>query len=213
MPRKLSSATKKADSILGKTKKSTVTKKAATLANQATSAGAEVPGLIQLTPDEIQGMLPQFNHGQYAVSDPLNPPETLPQVSESDFDRASKIYDGASRALDLTAHSLDLTTKRFGVFSKQSKAIGAGLKALTAIETAKTDYLDWQSSIESLKQKQTGLDVSRHQTSQGELAAVHLKTELDERLHQAQIRAETAELKTHQALQALNEFRASLPNQ
>lgn len=212
MPRKLSSATKKADAVAAKLGGKTRTTKAkAAIANPTKVADAEIPGLIELTPDAIASAIPQFDPGAYAVADPLAPSADLPQVSEVDFDRGMKIYDGANRALDMTGAAMDLTAKRFAVTGKQAKAIGQGLKALTAIETTKGDFLDWQSAIESTKQKQTGLEVSRHQTSQGELAAVELKVELDERLEQAKVRAETARAKTQQALAQLDELKATLP--
>lgn len=212
MPRKLSSATKKADAVAAKLGgKTRATKTNTTISNPAKVADTEIPGLIELTPDAVATAIPQFDPGAYAVADPLAPSESLPQISEADFSRGMKIYDGANRALDMTAAAMDLTAKRFVVTGKQAKAIGSGIKALTAIETTKGDYLDWQSAIETTNQKQTGLDVSRHQTSQGNLAAVELKAELDERLEQAKLRAETARAKTQQALAQLDELKASLP--
>lgn len=212
MPRKLSSATKKADAIAAKLGgKSRATKATASISNPVKIADTEIPGLIELNLDAVSAVVPKFDPGAYSVADPLAPSDSIPQVSEADFSRGMKIYDGANRALDMTSAAMDLTAKRFVVTGKQSKAIGAGIKGLTAIEGAKADYLDWQNAIEGTNQKQTGLEISRHQTSQGELAAVELKAELDEKLEQAKLRAETARAKTQQALNQLDELKASLP--
>lgn len=212
MPRKLSSATKKADAIAAKLGgKTRVTKTTASIANPVKIADTEIPGLTELSLDAISAVIPKFDPGAYSVADPLAPSDSIPQVSEADFSRGMKVYDGANRALDMTAAAMDLTAERFVVTGKQAKAIGAGLKALSSIEATKGDYLDWQSALETTKQKQTGLEVSRHQTTQGDLAAVELKAELDERLEQAKLRAETARAKTQQALAQLDELKASLP--
>lgn len=214
MPRKLSSASKKADAVAAKLGGRTAIKttaKTSAIANPASIAGGTIPGLIEMTPDSIAGTIPQFDPGAYTIADPLSPSESLPQVSEADFDRGMKIYEGASRALDMTGAAMDLTGKRFSVTGKHAKAIGAGIKALSAIEGTKGDYLDWQTAIEGNKQKATGLEVARHQTVQGEAAAVHMKLELDERLEQAKLRAESAQAKSQQALAQLNELKASLP--
>jgi hypothetical protein len=37
-----------------------------------------VPGLIGINPDGIAAMMPQFQENSYAITDPLNPPESLP---------------------------------------------------------------------------------------------------------------------------------------
>lgn len=42
---------------------------------------SRIPGLLTVTPDLIPGMMPPFQPNQYHISDPLNPPETLPQAS------------------------------------------------------------------------------------------------------------------------------------
>jgi len=39
--------------------------------------------LMTVTPDLIPGMMPPFQPNQYHISDPLNPPETLPQATQS----------------------------------------------------------------------------------------------------------------------------------
>jgi hypothetical protein len=208
MNRKLSSATKKADALtgkLGKTSKKTI--------QPSVSINQEIPGLLEITPETIESTIPQFNPNQYDITNPLAPSETLPQVSEAEFDRGMKIYEGASRALDLTGAAIDLTAKRFSVSGKHAKAIGTGIKVLTAIESTKGDYLEYQTAIEGNKQKATGLSVARHQTVQGEEAAIHLKAELDERLEQAKLRAEAAQTKSLQALSQLNELKNALPVQ
>jgi|GEM_PF-5779485 len=44
---------------------------------------SRIPGLMTVTPDLIPGMMPPFQPNQYHISDPLNPPETLPQATQS----------------------------------------------------------------------------------------------------------------------------------
>lgn len=58
-----------------------------TNSTSATSAtipiDSRIPGLLTVTPDLVPGMMPPFQPNQYHISDPLNPPETLPQATQS----------------------------------------------------------------------------------------------------------------------------------
>ncbi|MGJ5631217.1 hypothetical protein [Nostoc sp. CALU 1950] len=76
---------------------------------------SRIPGLLTVTPDLIPGMMPPFQPNQYHISDPLNPPETLPQATQSQLDKGMKIYEGSTRALKLTGAALDLTREKFTV--------------------------------------------------------------------------------------------------
>jgi len=97
--------------------------------------------------------MPQFQESSYAISDPLNPPENLPQVTEAQFDKGMTIYEGTQRALKLTGAAFDTTHERFTVIGKQAKAFGAGIKAATEFEKVKGDYLDYQGQLENNEQK------------------------------------------------------------
>lgn len=122
-----------ADKIAEKTPASTTTALplASTATAQQNGAISVVPGLTTFSPDAIAGMMPQFSESSYAVSDPLNPPTTITQATETQFNQGMGIYAGADRALQLTGAAFDLTKQRFTVVGKQAKAFGAGIKAAT----------------------------------------------------------------------------------
>jgi hypothetical protein len=112
---RLSSASKKAASTVASkisnngsspTSSTNAVANSSAIANSQTSIS--IPGLMEFTPDNIQGMLPQFDEGSYQVSDPLNPPESMPQVSQQQYDKSEGIYQGGIRALKLTGLSFRL---------------------------------------------------------------------------------------------------------
>jgi hypothetical protein len=166
----------------------------------ATSNSAvTVPGLpssLSLTPDKVAGMMPQFNPETYAITDPLNPPETLPQVTEAEFDKGMGIYEGAQRALKLVGAAFDTTGLKFTVIGKQAKAFGSGIKAATEIEKVKGDYFDYLSQTETTAQKNVAYGVTQYKTISDTNKAVHDKSSLDERLNQASIAADSARATT-----------------
>lgn len=101
---RLSSASKKAaNNVASKLNSNTASSvKPSDSATQASAiAKAQmsvvVPGLMEFTPDNIQGMLPQFDESKYQVGDPLNPSADMPQVSQQQFDRSEAIYQGGIR--------------------------------------------------------------------------------------------------------------------
>jgi hypothetical protein len=169
-----------------------------------------VPGLVGITPDAVAGMMPQFQENSYAISDPLNPLESLPQVSEAQFDKGMGIYEGAQRALKLTGAAFDTTRERFTVVGKQAKAFGAGIKAATEFEKVKGDYLDYQGQLETNEQKGISLGVSQHKTVTDRTAATHDTATMDEKLKQSELTAELARASTQDKQNKLDEFRKSL---
>jgi len=175
-----------------------------------TSFSTVVPGLIGITPDAVASLLPQFQENSYAISDPLNPPETLPQVTEAQFDKGMGIYEGTQRALKLTGASFDTVRERFVVVGKQAKAFGTGIKAATEFEKLKGDFLDYQGQLETNEQKGISLGVSQHKTVTDRTAAVHTTTSLDEKLKQAEIAAQLARATTEDKQSKLDEYRKSL---
>ncbi len=184
-----------------------------TSGNGAVSSGntvVTVPGLIGFTPESVAGMLPQFNADSYLISDPLNPPETLPQVTQVQFDKGMRIYEGSTRALNLIGAGLDLSRERFTAISKQAKAFGAGIKAATALEQVKGDYLDYQNQLETTQQKGVTLENSQAKTTNDRNVAIHSQTEMDEKLKQAQTSADLARQKTQEKQSQLSEFKKQL---
>jgi hypothetical protein len=180
------------------------------VSNSSTGFSTVVPGLVGITPDAVAGMMPQFQENSYAISDPLNPPELLPQVSEAQFDKGMTIYEGTQRALKLTGAAFDTTRERFTVVGKQAKAFGAGIKAATEFEKVKGDYFDYQGQLETNEQKGISLGVSQHKTVTDHTAAVHSTASLDEKLKQAEIAAQLARATTEDKQSKLDEYRKSL---
>jgi hypothetical protein len=175
------------------------------------STAVVLPGLpTNITPDAIAGMLPKFNESEYAITDPLNPPETLPQVTEAQFDKGMTIYEGTQRALKLTGAAFDTTKERFTTLGKQARAFGAGVKAATELERVKGDFLDYQGQLQTNEQKGIALDVSQHKTTTDRAKAIHDKSSLDEKLLQAEVAAELARAQTRDKQNKLDEFRKSL---
>jgi hypothetical protein len=193
----------------------TVDKPVATSAMAFPTHGAStavvLPGLpTHITPDAIAGMLPKFNESEYGITDPLNPPETLPQATEAQLDKGMTIYEGTQRALKLTGAAFDTTRERFTTLGKQAKAFGAGVKAATEFERVKGDYLDYQNQLQSNEQKGIVLNVSQHKTTTDRAKSVYDKEGLDERLEQARISAELARATTQDKQSKLDEFKKSL---
>ena len=182
------------------------------VSSSSNSAGFStvVPGLVGITPDAVAGMMPQFQENTYAISDPLNPPESLPQVTEAQFDKGMTIYEGTQRALKLTGAAFDTTRERFTVVGKQAKAFGAGVKAATEFEKVKGDYLDYQGQLETNEQKGIALGVSQHKTVTDRTAASFDTTTMDEKLKQSELAAELARANTQDKQNKLDEFRKGL---
>ncbi len=192
-------------------KKPTATSITMPSGSTSTTFSAIVPGLsTNITPDAIAGMLPKFNESEYAISDPLNPPETLPQATEAQFDKGMRVYEGTQRALKLTGEALDVTRERFTTIGKQAKAFGAGMKAATEFERVKGDFLDYQGQLQTNEQKGISLSVSQHKTTTDRTAAVHTTASMDEKLRQAEIAAELARANTQDKQKKLDEFKKSL---
>lgn len=182
-----------------------------TSANSATvPIDSRIPGLMTVTPDLVPGMMPAFKPEDYRINDPLNPPETLPQATQSQFDKGMKIYEGSTRALKLTGAALDLTREKFTVIGKHSKAFGAGIQAATEIEKVKGNYLDYLNQKEVTTQKSVSLDVTQVKTITDTNISVYSKDELNQKLLQAEIKASELRLKTIESEGKLTSFKAQL---
>jgi hypothetical protein len=176
----------------------------------AETVSGTVPGLPALTPDQVSGMLPKFDLGAYQISDPLNPPESLPQATEAQRDKGKVIYEGTQRALELTGYAFDTSRVAFTALGKQAKAYGAGIQAATELEKVKGNYLDYLTQTQTTEQKKIALDLSQTQTLTDSGKADHKKTELSEKLKQAEIGADKAREETQQKQTQLAEFRKQL---
>jgi hypothetical protein len=182
----------------------------ATTASTTTAIDTRIPGLLSVTPDLIPGMMPIFHEEKYHIIDPLNPPESIPQATEAQFDKGMKIYEGATRALKLTGAALDLTREKFTVVGKHSKAIGAGIQAATEIEKVRGNYLDYLNQKEVTSQKSVTLEVSQVKTTTDTNIAVYSKDELAQKLKQAELKAEELRLKTIETEGKLTNFKQQL---
>jgi hypothetical protein len=217
---RLSSASKRAaESVASKISsngsKSTAPSNPATNASAITNSktSLKVPGLMEFTPDNIQGMLPQFEDGKYQVTDPLNPPSDIPQVSQQQYDQSEAIYQGGIRALKLTGMSFDLAKERFVSLRKKVSAFGSGVKLATEVDKVKGDFLDYLNQGETNKQKNVALGVSHHKTSTDTQKAVFDVQLMDEKLEQSRLAAEMSALQTQEKLSGLSEFQKQLSGQ
>lgn len=178
--------------------------------NQDHRVAVAVPGLYAMSEASIPQMMPQFDPAPYQVSDPLNPPETIPQLTVAEFERNKNIYEGGIRALQSTGLAMDLSRERFTVIGKQAKAIGAGFNALNEQEKAKGSLLDFYTQQELTQQKGLRYQVATHQTQTETEAFPHAIVQLDEALEQQRIKAELATAKREEAANSLTTFQESL---
>lgn len=178
--------------------------------NSNKSVAITVPGLTPISPDQIASLLPSFTPDSYKIADPLNPPESLPQVSEAAFEKGMTIYQGTQRALKLTGAAFDTTRERFVTIGKQVKAFGAGIQTATEFERVKGNYVDYLGQLETNEQKSIALDVSQHKTTADRSTATHNKSEINEKQKQAEIAAQKATDETTQKQAQLDEFRKQL---
>lgn len=219
MPR-LSSASKKAaaavaSKIGGNGSNATPTSNPAPTASaiSKTQSDISVPGLINFTPNDIEGSLPSHKDASYQVTDPLNPPESIPQVNQQQFDKSEVIYQGGLRALKLTGLSFDLAKERFTTLKKKVGAVGAGVLLAKEVEKVKGDFLDYLNQVQVTEQKSIALGVSQHKTvTEGQKAIFDIQT-MDEKLEQSRIAADLAKLQTQEKLSGLNEFQKQLSGQ
>jgi hypothetical protein len=171
---------------------------------------AKIPGLPLLTPESISAQLPTFNSENHKISDPLNPPSSLEQVSQVDFDSREAIYQGGIRALKLRGYGFDYGKEVFTVIGKQAKAFGAGIQAATEIKKVEGNYYDYLSQAETTDQKSIFLSTNIHRTDIERDVAVHTEDELDEKLSQAEIAADLARAKTQEKQSSLDQFKSQL---
>lgn len=167
-------------------------------------------GLNEIEPNQIVSTLPQFSGDAYLVKDPLNPPDSIPQISQQDYEIKQGIYEGAIRAVKLTGTSFDLARERFTTEGKRAKAFSAGVKYATDAEKAKGDYLDYQSQLEVNQQKQIAFNLAQSKTANDQTRANYSEQEMAEKLAQSEASLEVARSQTQEKQNQLDELRKRL---
>jgi hypothetical protein len=190
--------------------KSTVSSVPNFVKTESSKTALTPPGLGAILPDQIAGILPNFNADSYRISDPLNPSESLPQVSEAQFEKGMTIYQGTQRALKLTGAAFDTARERFVTIGKQTDAFTAGVNTATKFEKAKGSYIDYLGQVQTNEQKSIALDLSQHKTETDRNIAGFNKTEMSEKQKQAEISATKSIEETGQKQSQLDEFRKQL---
>ncbi|NEQ64795.1 MAG: hypothetical protein F6K21_04670 [Symploca sp. SIO2D2] len=167
-------------------------------------------GIDNLTPEMVVQVLPSFNPDNYTVSNPLLPPQDLPQVNELDFESGMSTYQGAIRALKLTGIAFDLTGERYVTEGKKAKAYGAGLDAGIEFEKAKAKLYKYHTQVENTEQAESHYNLAVKRTGVVEKINEYAEEELDETLEKSRIKAEQAKLQRKSAENKLSELQKQL---
>jgi hypothetical protein len=181
--------------------------------SSSTVSGNGLPSLVglpSLTPESVMANTPKFDLNQYQIADPLNPPDSLPQATQAQFDKGMRIYEGSQRALKLVGAAMNTTREKFVVVGKFGKAVGAGIQAATELEKVRGNLLDYATQTELTKQKGIAQDLAAYKTGTDRVLAAFSKEEIDEKLRQAKVKVELSQSKSVQAQGALDEFRSQL---
>ena len=191
-------AKKAADKVKSSGRKSATAKsKSSAIANTPEGRELKIQGLSDLTHDSVHESVPAYNPSDYNISDPLAPSESLPRVSDEQFDRHQIIYKETQNALDSVGLAMDTTKKRFDVIGKQAKAIGAGIDAATVINETKGRAVKYRTSEELLEQEFLKLDIATRQTTTATQVRDYTFTSLDEDIEQARLKSEIAAAKSN----------------
>ncbi|WP_375491518.1 hypothetical protein [uncultured Nostoc sp.] len=169
-----------------------------------------VPGLREITPNTLTPMIPHWDSSKYRIEDPLNPSETIPQLTQQQAERATTIYEGAIRALEVTGKALDVTKEKFTVIGKHARVIGQGISASTEVEKVKGLYLGYLNEVENTNQKNVELGVNQAKSVTTSRMALYSKDELQSQEKIAASKAEIMRLKDVELQAKLNEFKLSL---
>jgi len=163
-------------------------------------------GIDNVTPEMVVKVLPSFNPDNYTVSNPLLPPQDLPQVNELDFESGMSTYQGAIRALKLTGQAFDLTGERYVTEGKKAKAYGAGLDAGIEFEKAKAKLYKYHTQVENTEQAESYYNLAVKRTGVVDKNNEYAGTELDENLEKARVKSEVAKLQRQSAESKLSEL-------
>ncbi|NER45846.1 MAG: hypothetical protein F6J92_03995 [Symploca sp. SIO1A3] len=167
-------------------------------------------GVDSVTPEMVVKTLPSFNPNDYGISNPLQPPQNLPQVNELDFESLMSTYQGAIRALKLTGQAFDLTGERYVTEGKKAKAYGAGLDAGIEFEKAKAKLYKYHTQVENTDQAESHYNLAVKRTGVVEKINEYAGTELDENLEKARVKSEAAKLQRQSAESKLSELQKQL---
>ncbi|NES25739.1 MAG: hypothetical protein F6K41_44315, partial [Symploca sp. SIO3E6] len=163
-------------------------------------------GIENVTPEMVVKVLPSFNPDNYTVSNPLLPPQDLPQVNELNFESGMSTYQGAIRALKLTGQAFDLTGERYVTEGKKAKAYGAGLDAGIEFEKAKAKLYKYHTQVENTEQAESYYNLAVKRTGVVDKNNEYAGTELDENLEKARVKSEVAKLQRQSAESKLSEL-------
>lgn len=172
------------------------------------NADRTIPQLLTVDPDNLP--IASFDPSNFDISDPLNPPESLPRASSSQLEKGTRIYQEAQNAIRLYGASFDLQREKFNAIGKFNKAVGAGVSAATEGEKVKGQLLDYQSQQQITQQKNINLNSSIATTKTNQKLAQLDAQNLDQRLQQAMLKADQEKLKTQQLQGQLQEFQKLL---
>jgi len=208
-------ASRKKTSTSSSTKKSTASKTKSTVnTTSITHTSPTVkqiqPGVDTITPDTVSASLPQFNPSDYEISNPLQPPQSLPQVSELDFESGMSTYQGAVRALKLTGIAFDVVGERYVTEGKKAKAYGAGLDAGIEFEKVKAKHYKYLTQVENTTQAESNYGLAVKRTGVVEQTNQYAESELEETLEKSRIKAATAKLQRQSAENKLAELQKQL---
>lgn len=175
---------------------------------QSNADRPHIPQMLTVDPDNLP--ISNFDPSSFDVSDPLNPPESLPRASSSQLEKGQRIYQEAQNAVKLYGASFDLQREKFNAIGKFNKAVGAGISAAIEGEKVKGQWLDYQSQMQLTQQKNISLNssIATSQFNQ-KLAQLDAQT-LDQKLQQAMLKADQEKLKTQQLQGQLIEFQKLL---
>lgn len=161
-----------------------------------------------MTPDGLK--LPKWDPAKYEITDPLNPPATLPQISDQEYEARSTTVKRAINAVKLTGSCFDLYRERYNTDGKYYKAVTSGVLAAGEYSKLEGALIDYQVARENVSQKQLSLGVAIASTQHQSELTNFTKKDLEEKLKQAQIKSESEQVKTHQALNNLKELKSQL---
>jgi hypothetical protein len=159
-----------------------------------------VEGLKVAIPDKfdlttVQGKLPKFDASKYEITDASNPPETLPQISEADYQKASEKYASSKRVLSLEQQAAQVVGEQYKVLGARFKAFGEGVKAATEAEKTEGLIIDYSIQKENNSQKSETLNVATYQTANAQRLTTYKNQVSDEQLEEIRLKAEELKLK------------------
>lgn len=140
-----------------------------------------LPGLPTLTENDIDGQLPSVNPDAYTVSDPHKLPDTLPQVSDAQYEENKRIAKSALNAQNSEILALQITSGKFQIIGQKAKTVGDGVRAVTEIEKTKGLLIDLRNQQEITAQKTNALDFNIYKTDKEVAISAFNKQALDEK--------------------------------